>query len=94
MSSWTSAVSYAVLDGDEDHRNVLAAGDAPLHGPERHQDHVVLVRAEAGCALLLERADDPAGDLLEPDGLADRIAVAEQRVAHRVAEDADRASRR
>ena len=78
----------AVGDGDIDQRHIGIADDAALDRLQGHDDDVVLVGAEAGGALGLEHADDLAGDLLQPDGGTERIAVAEQRRLGGVAENA------
>ena len=61
---------------------------------ERHQDEIVLVGAEARCALGLQHADHLAGDCLIRIAAPDRVC--RRRTAclpHRLAEDADGARR-
>jgi hypothetical protein len=78
----------AVADRGIDHRHVLVARYPPLEGPDRYQDDVILIGAETRGSLDFENTDHPAGDLLEPDAGADRIAIAEQFLAHGFAENA------
>jgi hypothetical protein len=78
----------AVADRGIDHRHVLVARYPPLEGPDRDQDDVILIGAETRGSLDFENTDHPAGDLLEPDAGADRIAIAEQFLAHGFAENA------
>ena len=58
--------------------------------PDRHDDDVVLVRAEARLSFGLEQADHLARDVLDTDALPNRIGAPEQFVAHGLADDADR----
>jgi hypothetical protein len=60
----------SVVGGDIDRIDVAIAGDAALEGGERHQHDIVLVLAEAGCALRLQQADDLAAHLADADGRA------------------------
>jgi hypothetical protein len=59
-------------------RVVAAALHLPLGVAERAQHGVVLVLAERGLALALEDPDHPEGDVLDPDNLAERIALSEE----------------
>jgi hypothetical protein len=100
-SKWADAASFAhqafdvgfALFGRDagpdrgiDHRHVLVAGNPALEGPDRYQNDIVLVGAEARGSLDVQNADHPAGYLLEPYARADRIAIAEQFLSHGVAE--------
>ena len=67
----------------------LAAQHLLLGGAERDQDRVVLVLAERGLALALQDADHREGDVLDPDHLAERIAVAEEVAGHGLADERD-----
>ena len=77
----------------DDGADVGVAGDAPLEGAQRHQHDVVLIGAEAGlrpCAS--SRPITSQETLLDAEPLADRVRGAEQLLAHRLADDADRAA--
>src|SRR5690606_4373571 len=78
----------SVLRRYDDRADVAVAGDAPLVGPERHENEVVLVRAHACLALARKDADHFAGDPADADMLAEGRQATEQFRAHGVPDDA------
>ena len=70
------------IDLHHDHSNVALAREATLHRLDRHQDHVVLVVAEAALSARDERADHLAGQVAQADPLPERILVAKQVALH------------
>src|SRR5690606_16330490 len=69
--------------------DVGIAGDTPVEGADRHEDHVVPVGADAGLALLLQDTDHLAGHVAQANALADGAGGAEQLLVHGPADDAD-----
>ena len=77
--------------GDVHHVDVveLRALEVALHARVGRHDHVVLVLSPVVRALRAEHADDPEGDVVQADRLADGILVGEEVAPHRGTDCAD-----
>src|SRR5204862_485811 len=72
-----------------DQGDLLLAAQLPLQRGNGHEDLIVLVGARRRAALGAEYADDPEGDAVHGNGLADGVAVAaEQPAADGLSHDA------
>ena len=73
MSVWAFSVDSPSRTETWMMADVLVAGDAPLEGPQRHEDEIVLIRAHGALALGLQQADHLAGELAQADRFPERV---------------------
>ena len=78
---------------NENHTDVQASRHAPLKGPQRNNDHIVLVLAKSGFALGFQNANHLARDISGAQRCANRVLITKQFAAHRFADHANRPAR-
>src|SRR5258708_17268111 len=83
---------FGAFGADPDHADIGVAGQASLHGAQRHDNQIVLVLAEGRLAARGKDADDFAGNVTHADLGAERILAAEQSGADGLTDDASRAA--